>query len=160
MSDFLDSMWRGWAPAFLLVLAVAGCASVPQASPERDAAAKQFRTQPGAATIYVYRPDFGTSGGVDTTVLRVDGRLIGDTLPRTYFRLDLRPGRHLMSVDAPDNASLVIDTSPGELYFVALTMTGGSSQFSQTTPAEGRRAIQACCALMENWAPGQRPLLR
>ena len=32
------------------VLALGGCASVPQATPERDAEAKQFITRPDAAT--------------------------------------------------------------------------------------------------------------
>lgn len=138
---------------------IAGCASVPQASPERDADAKQFNTQPNAATIYVYRPDLQDLSDVDT-VLWVDNRLIGGTLPRTFFRLNLRPGRHRLGSEAGDIGRLEIDTNTGELYFVSLRVVGGSSNFQLVPPETGKRDILRCCAMLENWAPGQRPVPR
>jgi len=133
---------------------------VPQASEARDADAKQFNTQPGYAAIYVYRPDFGYASDPAESVLWMDTRLIGSTLPRTFFRLDARPGRHVLHGDSHDTGKLALDTKAGELYFVSLNVVGGISRFTQVSPDTGRREILKCCAMMENWAPGQRPLLR
>ena len=143
------------------VLALGGCTSVPQASDERDAEAKHFVTHPNAATLYVYRPDFpsGDSEWTDS-VLWVNNRLIGSTLPRTFFRLDLRQGRHVLRGDGPDLGHLTLDTGTGEIYFVRLNVIGRTSNFTLVAPEIGKKEILRCCALMENWAPGQRPLLR
>jgi hypothetical protein len=142
-------------------LALAACTSVPQASPERDAEVKQFLTHPNAAALYIYRPDF-PSGEIEWTdsVLWVDDRLIGSTLPRTYFRLDLRQGKHVLRGDGPDLGRLALDTGTGEIYFVRLNVIGSTSHFALVPPETGKMEVLRCCVLMENWAPGQRPLLR
>ena len=57
MSDW--SRRAGWTCAAAAALGIVACASVPEASVERDAEAKQFYTHPNSATIYVYRPEFG-----------------------------------------------------------------------------------------------------
>lgn len=145
-----------WAAAVLLALA--GCASTPQASLERDAEAKQFITHPNAATIYVYRPDF-VSADPDS-VLYADNRLIGATLAGTYFRLDVRPGTHLLHGTGYDQGRLKLETRSGELHFVALNVLAGESHFRQVSADTGKRELQRCCVLLENWAPGQRPLFR
>jgi hypothetical protein len=141
-----------------VVIAIAGCASTPQASRDRDADAKEFVIQPGASTLYVYRNDFSLPG--QDTNLWVDGRLIGATLPRAYFRVNVRPGKHLLRGDGSDTGSFLLETRPGELYFVSLSVINGNSYFALVKPEVGRATILACCALLENWAPGQRPLLR
>ena len=146
-------------PAVLcLILLVAGCASTPQTSHEQDTDAKQFGTHPNAGTIYVYRTEFDHLE--DQTVLYANGRLIGATLPGTYFRLDLPPGRHLLHGIAADTGRITLDTRIGELYFVELTVVEAQSNFRLVSDEVGRSRIVKCCALLENWAPGQRPLLR
>lgn len=144
--------------AFAIALLVAGCASTPQAASDSDAEAKQFVSHPNTSTLYVYRSDFGSED--DQTVLYVDGRLIGATLPRTFFRVNLRPGNHLLNGVGADNGRLSLATRPGEIYFVSLAVLGGQSYFAVVDPETGRKTLAACCALLENWAPGQRPLLR
>ena len=145
----------------VLILALAGCASTPQATPERDAEAKQFIARPDAATIYVYRDDFASAEpATDDTVLYADGRLIGATLPKTFFRFDVRAGEHLLHGFGYDQGNLKVDTRSGEIYFVSLQTTGGTSRFTLVKPETGKRDILRCCALLENWAPDQRPLLR
>ena len=136
--------------------ALAGCTSTPQASAERDSEAKQFASSPAASTLYIYRPDVAQ----DDTVLWIDGRLIGSTLPRTFFRVHLDPGMHLITGMASDNGRIAFTTRPGEVYFVAHTLTTGQSRFERVPEALGRKEVTNCCSLMENWAPGQRPLLR
>ena len=146
--------------ALLLValpLVLAACASTPQASPERDAEAKEFITHPGTAALYIYRTDNAVE---EESVLYIDGRLIGSTLPRTYFRVDLRPGIHRLHGIGVDSGKITINGRPGEVHFVSLRVSGGNSYFERVSDAAGRQTIRRCCALLENWAPGQRPLLR
>jgi hypothetical protein len=143
-----------------LLIALGGCASVPEATPQRDAQARQFETRPGAATLYVFRNDSPGNPNAEDSVLYVNDRLIGATLPRTFFRIDLLPGRHELHGYGYDQGSLRIEARDGEAQFVALNVVGGTSHFSPVAPRAGQRAIARCCALMDNWAPGQRPLLR
>lgn len=145
----------------VLILALAGCASTPQATHERDAEAKRFLARPDAAMIYVYRDDFAVDDlDMQDTSLYVDGRLIGGTLPKTFFRFDVQAGAHLLHGYGFDQGNLKIDTHLGEIHFVSLQVAGGTSRFTLVKPETGKRDILRCCALLENWAPGQRPLLR
>ena len=146
------------AALVLLAAGIAGCASTPQASRDQDNEAKQFSTHPASSTLYVYRPYFD-SAEMDT-VLWINGKLIGATLPRAYFRVHLNPGKHTLSGMGNDNGSITVETRPGELYFVALNVLSGHSHYHLVPPEIGRSAISRCCAMLENWAPGQRPLLR
>jgi hypothetical protein len=143
--------------ALLIAGFTAGCASTPQASRERDSDAKQFGTHPATAALYVFRPDRALD---EESVLYMDDRLIGATLPGAYFRIDARPGRHRLHGVAADAGSIELEARPGEIYFVSLRVSGGNSIFERVAPERGRAAVLACCALLENWAPGQRPLLR
>lgn len=139
-----------------LMAGLAGCTSTPQASAERDAEAKQFGSAPATAAVYVYRNDTAD----EDSVLWIDGRLIGSTLRRTFFRVNLEPGRHVLTGMAADSGRLELETRPGAVYFVALTVVSGRSQFRLIPLETGQKVVANCCSLMENWAPGQRPLLR
>lgn len=150
--------FHGWLLGTLL-LALGGCASTPQATPTRDAEAKRFLSHPGFAAIYVYRPDILTAE-MDDSVLYVDDRLIGTTLPGTFFRVDVQPGARVVSSSAAGSTNLKLDARPGELYFVQLNVTSGSSRLALVDAEKAKGALLKCCALMENWAPAQRPLLR
>jgi len=148
-----------WAVLAAATLALAGCVATPEATPERDAEAKRFIPRPGAATIYVYRPGFSSADRNDPA-LHVDDRLIGETLPGTFFRVEVPPGKRVLYTFGPGGSQVEIDARPGELHFVALEVSGSQSRFVRVTPDGGRREIVRCCALLENWASGQRPLLR
>ncbi len=95
-------------PLLLLVILLAGCASVPQASRERDAEAKRYLTHPHFATLYVYRNDAFAGTASEDAVLHVDGRIIGATLPGTYFRIDVRPGDRVLHGYGYDQGMLKI----------------------------------------------------
>lgn len=143
------------------VLALGGCTSVSQAPTARDAEAKRFQTRPDVATLYVYRDDFApVEPASEHPVLYLDGRLIGGTLPKTYFRIDVPAGEHLLHGTGYDQGTLKLDTRSEGLYFVSLQPITGTSRFTLVAPEIGMRDILRCCALMENWAPGQRTLLR
>jgi hypothetical protein len=142
-----------------LLLALGGCASTPQATPARDAEAKRFLSHPGFAAIYIYRPDFLTLE-MDDSFLYVDDRLIGATLPGTFFRIDVLPGTYEVHSSAAGTTTLKVDARVGELYFVQLNVFSGSSRLALVDAEKAKGALLKCCALMENWAPAQRPLLR
>jgi len=144
------------ALSFALIAGLTGCASTPQASQARDDEAKQFGSNPATSTVYVYRTDTADDDGV----LWIDGRLIGSTLPRTYFRVHLDPGRHLITGMAADNGRIALETRPGKVYFVSVAMHAGQSNFQQIPAETARKVVVTCCSLLENWVPGQRPLLR
>jgi hypothetical protein len=148
----------GWLAALAASLALAACASTPQASREADLRAKEFETHPSASTIYVYRSEFNRFD--DDSVLYIDGRLIGATLPGTFFRIHAVPGHHVLHGTGVDMGNISLDTAAGELYFVSLDVIGGQSHFALVPDRVGESRVRACCAMLENWAPGQRPLLR
>lgn len=146
------------AGSLLVTALAAGCASTPEAPHELDTAAKRYETNDAAATIYVYRDQW--DNGEADSVLYVDQRLIGSTLPATYFRFYVRAGVHELHGFGGDNGSLRIETRTGAIYFVSLQVRNGSSSFALEKPASAKHRIAECCDLLENWAPGQRPLLR
>ena len=152
---------RAQASLLVSILALAGCASTPEGTSEQDAEAKQFIALPGAAAIYVYRDESRVDDmDMQDSTLYVDGRLIGATLPGAYFRFHVRAGEHLLHGYGYDQGTLKMDTRSGEIYFVALNVATGISRFTPVTPETGKRDILRCCALLENWAPGQRPFFR
>ena len=144
--------------AAMLPAFCAACASTPEAAPDLDREAKQFITHPASSTVYVYRS--GMPSLEDDSVLWINGRLIGATLPQTYFRINLEPGIQRFAGYGPDNGNLRLETRPDAAYFVRLQVLSGHSRFEVVDPAQGRRELPACCHLLENWRPGQRPLLR
>lgn len=144
--------------ALLIAASVlAGCTSTPQAPRDRDEIAKEFLTHPGYSTVYVFRQ--GSDSSFDESVLFVDGRLIGSTLPGGYFRLNLQPGRHRLAGMGPDQGNMLLETRGDALHFVRLSVVGGHSHFEEIPEKTGRSELTRCCVLLENWAPGQRPLL-
>jgi hypothetical protein len=147
-----------WVAALAVTLLFAACASTPQASPEADQRAKEFHTHPNASTIYVYRSEF--SSFEEDSVLFMNGRIVGATLPGTFFRIDTMPGRHVLHGTGHDLGTIALDTDAGELYFVAMDVIGGHSRFQLVPARVGEARVRDCCAMLERWAPGQRPLFR
>lgn len=147
-----------WLVALAAALVLTACASTPQASREAELRAKEFHTHPSAATIYVYRSEFNYLE--EESVLYMDGRLIGATLPGTFFRIDAVPGHHVLHGTGIDVGNIALDTMAGELYFVSLDVIAGHSRFQRVPQPLGEDRVRACCAMLERWAPGQRPLFR
>ena len=152
------SVGKRLAIAAISSVLIGGCASTPEASPDRDALAKEFLTHPNAATIYVYRSQFNHLDA--DTVLYVDGRLIGATRPGAFFRLDVNPGRHVLHGNGIDLGEFQLETRPGQIYFVSHQVNGGHSQYQLVPETFGQQTVRACCALLETWWPGQRPFIR
>lgn len=145
-------------PIVLLVALLGGCASTPMASLESDADAKRFETAPNAAIIYLYRPR--APGGDAASTIWIDGRLIGETLPTTYFRVPVRAGHHRINTSGNDLGRLDIDTKAEGVYFVEMQVLGESQSatttiFRSVAPEIGKATIAGCCRLLDAWRPGQ-----
>jgi hypothetical protein len=140
------------------VLLLCACASTPEAPPDKDALAKEFLTHPNAATIYVYRSQFNHLDA--DTVLYIDGRLIGATRPGAYFRIDTTPGKHVLHGTGIDLGQFEIDARPGQIYYVSLNVIGGHARYELVPERVAQANVRSCCALLENWWPGQRPFIR
>src|SRR5262245_32912954 len=127
-------------PVGLCILAsallCAACAATPEATLERDAEAKRFEPVTRDAVIYVYRDDPWGTGGV-TTLFAAD-RVVGSSLPGTYFRIIVLPGRTVLSTMAPDSGRIEIDTHGNDVVFVEMRTIGGdvppSSRFRRMPP--------------------------
>ena len=128
------------------------------ASLERDADAKRFESALNAAIIYLYRPR--APGGDAASTVWIDGRLLGETLPTTYFRVPVRPGRNRITTSGNDVGRIEVDTRAGDIYFVEMQVLGESEGgtttiFRSVAPATGKAAIVGCCHMLEAWRPGQ-----
>ena len=142
---------------FVCGLILAGCSATPEASRDSDADAKRFDSAPGSAIVYLYRADGPDNRGF--TTLWLDGRLIGEITPASYFRVSVRPGTNSLPAYAGDNGRLDFETRSDGVYFVAISVRGGygaqGSTFSLVAPDVARAQILRCCSLLETWKPGQ-----
>lgn len=103
------------AASFALTLV--GCAStVPMATPEKDAQAKQFIAKPGVAGVYVYRNE--SFGKAVKLPLEIDGKTIGQTGYKTYFYTEVAPGPHKITTRAENTTELTLNAIAGKLYFI------------------------------------------
>lgn len=95
-----------------------GCASVPMASTEEDNLRKQFSPPPkGSSGIYIYRNT--NLGGALTKDLYIDGELIGETGPMTYFYRRVKSGKHTLSTESEfSNNDLILQAKSGKNHFV------------------------------------------
>ena len=150
---------------FLVVIALAlcaACASTPEATRDRDAWAKHFEPVTRDSVIYVYRPD--PLGTIAVTELFIDERLVGSSLPGTYFRIPVLPGRHVLETFAGHGGSIEVETRGNDVVFVELPNYSSvdgtpNMRFRQVSPEAGKQAILVCCSRLETWRPGQPRLL-
>jgi hypothetical protein len=146
------------AAALALAALLGACALTPDASPEADAAAKQFTGHPDATMIYVYRSPFNELDA--NTILYLDGRVIGQTRAGSYFRLAAVPGRHVLHGTGIDLGEFELDARRGRIYVVEHEVIGGQSRFRVVPQEIGQARVRACCALLETAWPGERPYVR
>jgi hypothetical protein len=156
--DFISFVRATRAALFIALAILNGCASTPFASPATESDAKRFEAAPNAAILYLYRPRL--PGGDAAATIWVDGRLLGETLPTTFFRIPLGPGRHRFTVTGNDTGRLEITTQAEGLYFVEMQVLGESQGgtmtiFRSVTPEIGKTAILGCCRMLETWRPRQ-----
>ena len=125
-----------------------GCASVPMASVQEDSERKEFASpSPKASGLYIYRnSNFGAA--LKKTVY-VDGELIGETAPMTYFYKEIKPGTHKLSTESEfSNNDFELETKGGENYFVRqyikLGVFVGGANFELMSEEEGKQGVLEC----------------
>ncbi len=127
-------------------LFVTGCASVPMASPQSDAAAKTFLTSPSKANVYIYRHE--SFGAAIKMPLLIDNVAVGDTAAKTYVLKQLDPGQHVILSKTEVDATLVLDAEAGSNYFVwqevKLGLAAARSQLHLVNEATGKDAVMKC----------------
>jgi hypothetical protein len=148
---------------FIVLLAAlfcVACVVTPEAPSERDAAAKRFEPVTRDSVIYVYRADIGEV----TTTLIANDRLVGLSLPGTFFRIIVLPGRTVLETMVPDPGRIEVETRGNDVVFVEMRTSGGSdgppsSRFRRMPPEVAKAAILDCCSMLETWRIDQPRLM-
>lgn len=140
---FLTRYFRALA-LFIAALALVGCAQVPRATVDQEAKAKQFAPQAETASLYIFRDEM--IGSAITMPVNLNNQNIGHTGPKSFFYLNVAPGRYTIESVAETTTSFSIDVEAAKNYFVWQEMKMGlmsaRSQLSLTDEARGRQGVQ------------------
>lgn len=109
--------------AVALATGVAGCAA--QSKYMQETAAGPIVAQPDAATVVFVRPS-GFAGGLRATILDEKGRFLGDSLPESYFAVNVTPGEHVFISWAENTGALRANVAAGKIYFVEVSPKMGA----------------------------------
>ncbi len=127
----------------ILVAMLTGCASVPMASLDQDAKAKDFTPRPDKATLFIYRNE--TFGAAIPITVSVNDRTIGQTASKTYFRFNVNPGRYKIKAHAENVAELSVDAIAGRNYFIwqemKMGMWSARANLTQVDDSSGRAGV-------------------
>ena len=140
-----DTQMKNFAAVFsaVLLLLLSACASVPMAPLDQDTKAKDFSSIPGKASLYIYRNEI--FGAAIPMTVSVNGRALGQTAARTYFRLNLTPGKYNVESHAENVSSLPLTTEAGKNYFIWQEVKMGiwmpRSLLQQTDETTGRAGV-------------------
>lgn len=125
-----------------------GCASVPMASQERDAASKTFKVPAsGMAGVYIYRSSF-VGKGLKKAIM-IDDAMIGTTANKVYFHREVKPGEHTLSTESEfgDNI-LKFNAAEGKNYYfqqyIKMGVFSGGSGLQAVSEEEGKQAVLQC----------------
>lgn len=109
-------------------------ARVPMATSAQDVEAKRFKVKPATASIYVYREGgLFANGQIYSFCVIVNDYLVGKTAEKTYFRLNVRPGKYVVYSDPGMHAKeyekakfipVVLDVEAGKNYFIRQEISG------------------------------------
>ncbi|MEJ2508740.1 MAG: hypothetical protein P8009_04525 [Gammaproteobacteria bacterium] len=94
-----------------VLLGMSGCASIPTASKQQDAAAKEFQAPDDKSGIDRYRSaNFG--GGIQTA-FPIGAKSTGQAGPKTCFMWGMAPERHTIESLTGSTPKLTLDARPG-----------------------------------------------
>ena len=136
-------MLKIWIGILSAVALLSGCAQMGPSQAEMQSV--RVEGTPGRAVVYIVRtlPDLSYL----TTPVVVDDRLVGATYAGTYIRVEVAPGRHVISGYAQDNGAITLDVQADRVYFVRQTVSGSwratnpHSFFSIIDEARARAAM-------------------
>jgi hypothetical protein len=113
------SMEDSMRHVYLPLLFLAGCVQMPPTP--QDLQAKAFEPVPGHSVIYVVRTPLDSS---EPQTLTLNEHATITTLPGTYFRWEVPPGRHHLQGFGFGSESMMLTTEPGGIYFLEHTVVG------------------------------------
>lgn len=128
-------------------LFLSGCASVPMAASDKDAAMKTFKTPPANKSgLYVYRDSY--LGAALKKNIYLDGKFIGESAAKTYFYRDIMPGMHTVSTESEfGNNDLKLDAKGGKNYFIRqyikMGLIVGGANLVLKSEEEGKKGVLA-----------------
>ncbi|MGZ6125239.1 MAG: DUF2846 domain-containing protein [Myxococcales bacterium] len=106
---------RALAAAALALLAA--CVTIQKAPTDLDLAVKEFAPPPkGRAALYVFRNE--SMGATVKMSLNLDGKFLGDTVPKTFYWVPIKPGKHTLVGKAENESTLEFTAKPGQSFFV------------------------------------------
>jgi len=122
---------------------------VSRAAATEEAEAKRCAPLAGRAVVYIFRDAYlGKVAGLDVLV---DGKPVGQTRGKTFYRLDLAPGEHVLTSRNPQNGSLNeyrLSAGAGSLLFLEQRVRFGMTTFRHdivpTEHAAATSRIQKC----------------
>jgi protein involved in sex pheromone biosynthesis len=134
--------------AIISVSLLSGCASVPMASIEQDAAAKKF-SQPATdkAGLYVFRNTF--VGQALKKTVSLDGAVIGETANKIFFYKEITPGSHTLSTESEFSDNVItFQADGGKNYFaeqyIKMGVFVGGAGLVMVPEEEGKRKVLEC----------------
>ena len=129
-----------------VLLLATGCASVPMAPASVDSEAKQFKSIPDQANIYVYRNE-GIGAAIKMGIY-ADEQPIAQTAAKTFINFQLAPGAHTIRGHAENNSEVTLDAKGGELYFiwqeVKMGFASARNKLQIMDADEGKAGVQEC----------------
>jgi len=128
-----------------VVLAMAGCASVPMGDPARSAELKKFAPKADVAQIYVCRNSRTMGMGIRPDV-ELNGKQIAIIPRSTYIYQEVKPGNHTLVVKTLEHDSrLPFTIAAGEQKFfqtwISLGFIAGWGIIDEIDPAKGKECV-------------------
>lgn len=109
--------------AGLALASLTGCVATsdfmyPAKSPE-------IAKRPDAATVIFVRPS-AFAAAIKTTIFDGHGRFLGESLPSSYFAVNVPPGDHVFVAWAENTAALRATLAPGRKYYIEVATKLGA----------------------------------
>jgi hypothetical protein len=121
-------------------------ATTPMATWASDEEAKRYLPVPDMAVIYIYR-DTPIGSEIAMGVL-VDGKTVSSTVPRSFARIEIKPGKHEIISRAENDFPMALEVEAGKVYFLRQVTKFGvwkpRCKLQAASETEGRKAIEKC----------------
>lgn len=104
---------------FILLFILTGCAAavVPMSPIDQDLKAKDFSVLNSRASVYIYRTE--SMHDEEPYMVLINNKLIGLTSAKTFFRLNLVPGKYdIMSKSGMHSSLFQLDVVAGKNYYL------------------------------------------
>lgn len=116
------------------------------APPEADAKPKTFVIEPGKANIDAYRNE--SFGGAIPMTVALNGEVMGQTGPQSYFFWQVDPGRYEIQSIAENVSTVALDVQAGKDDFVwheaKMGLWMGRSALQIVDEGTGRKGVGEC----------------